>query len=71
MYLLVKRSGVPYKTKDIQMTLNKVIGKKVGCTMLRSIYLSSKYGGMMNEMKDDAEAMSTSINVIQQNYVKH
>ena len=32
--LLVKKSGLPFKTKDIQMCLNKAIGKKVGCTTL-------------------------------------
>ena len=69
--LLVKKSGLPFKTKDIQLTLNKVIGKKVGCTMLRSIYLSSKYGNMVQEMKDDSEKMGTSTSVIQSNYVKH
>ena len=69
--LLVKRSGLPYKTKDIQMTLNKVIGKKVGCTMLRSIYLSSRYKDVLEDMKEDATAMGTSTSVIQSNYVKH
>jgi hypothetical protein len=69
--LLVKRSGLPYKTKDIQMTLNKVIGKKVGCTMLRSIYLSSKYKDVLEDMKEDATAMGTSTSVIQSTYVKH
>ena len=69
--LLVKKSGLPFKTKDIQLTLNKVIGKKVGCTMLRSIYLSSKYGNMVQEMKEDSEKMGTSTSVIQSNYVKH
>jgi len=38
--------------------------------MLRSIYLTSKYGNMIEEMKDDAEAMGTSTSVIQSNYVK-
>ena len=68
--LLVKKSGVPFKTKDIQLTLNKVIGKKVGCTMLRSIYLSSKYGNMVEEMNEDATSMGTSSAVITNNYVK-
>ena len=39
--------------------------------MLRSIYLSSKYGEVMQEMKKDAENMATSSAVIQSNYVKH
>ena len=39
--------------------------------MLRSIYLSSKYGNMVEEMKEDSEKMGTSTSVIQSNYVKH
>ena len=69
--LLVKRSGKPFTTKDIQLTLNKVLDKRIGATMLRSIYLSSKYGEVMQEMKKDAENMATSSAVIQSNYVKH
>jgi hypothetical protein len=69
--LLVKKSGLPFKTKDIQMCLNKAIGKKVGCTMLRSIYLSSKYGDVMQELKNDTDAMATSVSVAQSNYIKH
>jgi hypothetical protein len=69
--LLVKRNGLSFKTKDIQMALNKVIEKKVGCTMLRSIYLSSKYKDVLEDMKEDATAMGTSTSIIQQTYVKH
>ena len=69
--LLGKKSGLPFKTKDIQTTLNKVIGKKVGCTMLRSIFLSSKYGDVMKEMKHDTDAMATSVSVAQSNYIKN
>jgi hypothetical protein len=68
--LLIKKSGKPFTTKDIMMTLNKVIGKKVGVTLLRSIFLTSKYGDMVEDMKADAEKMGTSTNVIQQNYIK-
>jgi len=69
--LLVKRSGKPFTTKDIQLTLNKVLGKKIGATMLRSIYLSSKYGEVMQEMKKDTDAMATSTSVAQSNYIKN
>jgi serine/threonine-protein kinase RsbW len=70
-HLLIKKSGVPFKTRDIQLMLNKILNKNVSVTMLRSIYLSSKYGEVMEEMKDDATSMGTSTNVIQTNYVKH
>jgi hypothetical protein len=68
--LLVKKSGNPFTTKDIQLTINKVLGKKIGCTMLRSIYLSSKYGDAMNEMKEDVQNMGTSTQIAQSNYIK-
>jgi hypothetical protein len=38
--------------------------------MLRSIYLSSKYGDMMNEMKDDVKSMGTSVSTATNNYIK-
>ena len=68
--LLIKKSGIPFKTRDIQLTLNKILNKKVSCTMLRSIYLSSKYHDVLEEMKEDATSMGTSTSVIQSNYVK-
>ena len=69
--LLIKKSGKPFTSKDIQLTINKVLGKQIGCTMLRSIFLTSKYGEMLEDMKEDAKEMGTSSAVIQSNYVKH
>jgi hypothetical protein len=68
--LLIKKSGIPFKTRDIQMTLNKILKKKISSTMLRSIYLSGKYKDVMEDMKDDATSMGTSLGVIQSNYIK-
>ena len=68
--LLIKKSGNPFTTKDIQLTINKVLGKKIGCTLLRSIFLTSKYGTMMNDLKNDTEAMATSTQIAQSNYIK-
>jgi hypothetical protein len=68
--LLIKKSGNPFTTKDIQLTINKVLGKKIGCTLLRSIFLTSKYGDVMEEMKNDTDAMATSIDVARSNYIK-
>ena len=69
--LLVKKSGKPFTSKDIQLTINKVLGKKLGCSMLRSIFLTSKYGNMMNDLKHDTEAMATSTNIAESTYIKH
>jgi len=68
--LLIKKSGLPFKTRDIQLTINKVLGKRIGCTMLRGLFLSSKYGPMMDQLKHDTEAMATSQAVATSNYIR-
>ena len=47
------------KDNSITRLLNKVFEKKIGSSMLRHIYLSSKYN--ISEMKDDAKAMGHSV----------
>ena len=68
--LLIKRSGLPFKTKDIQSVINRATGKQIGCTLLRSIFLTSKYGDVMNELKHDTESMATSVDVARSTYIK-
>ena len=58
------------KSNDITKILNKVFGKKIGSSMLRNIYLSSKYSKMMNELKEDTADMGTSVNVALNTYIK-
>jgi integrase len=68
--LLVKPDGSPLNTvNSITRILNKVFGKKVGSSMLRHIYLSGKYGKVVEDMEKDAEAMGHSTGV-QKEYVK-
>jgi hypothetical protein len=38
--------------------------------MLRNIFLSSKYSDIINELKDDAAGMGTSVNTALNNYIK-
>jgi len=65
---LVGADGTPMTAvNSITRILNRVIGKKVGSSMLRHIYLSSKYD--IAEMKADAEAMGHTINE-QKKYLK-
>jgi hypothetical protein len=54
----------------ITRVLNKVFGKKVGSSLLRHIYLSSKYGDTLAEMKKDSAAMGHSLEV-QKTYIKN
>lgn len=55
---------------EMTRTLNKILGKKVGCSMLRSIYLTSKHGPEQQALADDATKMGTSIQTIQDHYIK-
>jgi len=68
---LVKFDGTSIKTSpEMTRLLNKIFGKKVGCSMLRSIYLTEKYGDTMKEMKNDVNQMGTSAETAQNNYIK-
>lgn len=69
--LLVKYDGTPITTVNaITRILNRVFdGKKVGSSMLRHIYLSSKYGDTLQEMKEDSAEMGHSTNQ-QKDYIK-
>ena len=51
-------------------TSKKYMGKSIYTTMLRKIYLSSKYSKVKEEMEKDAEAMGHSVGMQQAVYVK-
>jgi len=53
----------------ITKILNRIFKKNIGASMLRHIYLTSKYGSVKEEMKKDAELMAHSSSV-QQDYIK-
>jgi hypothetical protein len=55
---------------DITRILYKIFEKKVGSSMLRKIYLTSKYGDTLEQLKEDAEDMGTSVGTIQNHYIK-
>jgi len=58
------------KSQDITRILNKIFGKKVGSSMLRNMYLTNKYGSVIEDLKEDTKDMSTSIGVALNNYIK-
>jgi hypothetical protein len=65
---LVSADGTPLTaTNTITRILNKVFGKKVGSSMLRHSFLSSKYD--IHEMEADAAAMGHSV-AEQKNYMR-
>lgn len=50
-------------------SLNRIFGKKIGASMLRHSYLSSKYGAVEKEMATDSAMMSHSMGQ-QSDYIK-
>ena len=71
-YLLITRSGTPLTangiTKHLTRIFKKEVGKNISSSMLRHIYLSSKYGEEVKSKKEDAEGMMHSVDQ-QQDYV--
>jgi len=68
---LVHYDGKAINTStEMTRILNKIFGKKVGVSMLRASYLTDKYGDKMKDLKDDTNAMGTSVDVAQSNYIK-
>ena len=71
IYLLVDSEGNPLSSNNaITRILNKIFDKKIGSSMLRNIYLTTKYASSNKEKQLDATAMGNSIGVIDSNYVK-
>jgi hypothetical protein len=69
--LLVKPDGSNLSTVNaITRVLNRIFGKKVGSSMLRHVYLSSKYGDTMKEMEEVADEMGHST-AVQKEYIKY
>lgn len=67
---LVHFDGSPLdKVNSITRILNKVFDKKIGSSMLRHIFLSDKYGDVVEEQKEDAEKMAHTIST-QKDYIK-
>ncbi len=67
---LVYYNGAKFdKVNSITRILNKIFGKAIGSSMLRHIFLSNKYGDIIEEQKKDAKAMGHSVEQ-QKDYIK-
>ena len=68
--LLVNYSGTPFKAQNaITRILNKIFKKNISSSMLRHIFLSSKYGDQLKEREKDAALMAHSVQQ-QTGYIK-
>lgn len=69
-HLLVKWGNLNMEnSNDITRRLNRALGKNIGASMLRHIYLSEKYGDTLKEMKADAVNLGHSLDE-QKEYIK-
>ena len=70
-FFLLLKDGEPLKSSaDMTRILNGIFGKQVGASLLRNIYLTSKYGKIVNDLKKDVKIMGTSVNVALGTYIK-
>ena len=68
--LLVKQDGSNLNSVNaITRILNRIFGKNVGSSMLRHIYITSKYGNTIKDMEETAEEMGHSVSE-QRQYMK-
>jgi hypothetical protein len=59
---LVFKDGEPlHQLNSITRIINSVLGKGVGSSALRHIYLTKKYGNVTKEMEEDSAAMGHSV----------
>jgi integrase len=71
IFFLVNHDGNNLtNSNDITKILNTVFGQKVGSSLLRNMYLTHKYGNVIEDLKEDTQAMSTSIGVAMNTYIK-
>jgi hypothetical protein len=68
---LVDDKGKALKNStEITKILNKIFGKKISSSLLRNIFLTDKYSDIVEELKKDTQAMSTSVDTALNNYIK-
>jgi len=62
--------GKPLPAGRVTDIFNSIFKKKVSVSMLRNIFLTSKYGGKLEELKSDVKNMATSMNMATNHYIK-
>ena len=67
---LLTASGSEFTSDAITKRFSKIFGKKIGSSMLRNIFLTSKYSDVMKDLEEDAQEMGTSVSTALNNYIK-
>ena len=69
MFLISRNGSALDKVNSITRILNKVFDKAIGSSMLRHIYLTGKYGEVLENQTKDASDMAHS-EAMQKDYIK-
>lgn len=67
-YVLFQKDNKRTTSNMVTKALNRILGKNVGASMLRHIYLTDKYKDVKAEQEKDSEFMSHSLST-QKNYI--
>jgi len=68
---IVNYNGEPYtNNNDFTRLLYRIFDKKIGASMLRKIFLTSKYSDTMDNLKKDTNDMGTSTSTAENHYIK-
>ena len=67
---LLTASGSEFTSDAITKRFAKIFGKKIGSSMLRNIFLTSKYSKIMKELAEDVQDMGTSSSTAMNQYIK-
>ena len=72
IHFLISKNGTPIdKSSNMTKIMNKIFGgKKIGSSLLRNIYLTNKYSGVMEQLNQDAADMGTSVSNAMNQYIK-
>jgi hypothetical protein len=71
-HFLISKNGTPIdKSSSMTKIMNKIFGgKKIGSSLLRNIYLTNKYSGVMEQLNQDVADMGTSVSNAMNQYIK-
>jgi len=70
-HFLCYYDGTPLNhSNQITRILNRIFGNKISVNMLRNIFISDKFSPAIKDMEDVAQAMGTSVNMLQNTYAK-
>jgi hypothetical protein len=68
--LLLQRDERALTSPEMTHLLNKIFGKKISVSMLRSIFMSSKHSENAKELYNDVKMMGTSVQAAREAYIK-